>query len=467
MPHPSANPSADDDHQHLVAASWPEARMQSSGSLRNFSAMTVFFALTHGCVTALVPLASIEFGDALGPLTLGVLYVLYTLTAMCGATLVVGSVGPKWGLVAGLAVYCVYVASFLLASTVPALRWPAGIGGAAIGGVGGGFLWTAQGAYFSLSAASYATSSGVPPSEATSWLGGAFASCYLGAEILLKLLSSGLQYWPCRDEWEGSIITGKCPSSASSHGSALGTVFAVYTVIAVGASAAMAFVGDVQPAAGSTARPTPLVPPRHWSHKSLEALTLMRSDKRVLLLSMLNLTFGFSSAFVNTYLTGVVIPKSPDLGPDKVGYLVSIIPLTATLLSMPLAAVTKRLQSKTPAMVFGGVSYVLFFLPFVLAALAGTGSDGSSCVEDSSTDSGELDCLPDSAMILNLGQWGVLVPLLVLNGAGRAVWESTNKSVFADAFPEQPAAGFANVELQSGGATAIAFFLFPGTHLAI
>ena len=39
--------------------------------------------------------------------------------------------------------------------------------------------------------------------------------------------------------------------------------------------------------------------------------------------------------------------------------------------------------------------------------------------------------------------------------------ESTNKSVFADAFPRCPAAAFANVELQSGGATALAFFLFP------
>ena len=39
--------------------------------------------------------------------------------------------------------------------------------------------------------------------------------------------------------------------------------------------------------------------------------------------------------------------------------------------------------------------------------------------------------------------------------------ESTNKSVFADVFPHCPAAAFANVELQSGGATALAFFLFP------
>ena len=33
--------------------------------------------------------------------------------------------------------------------------------------------------------------------------------------------------------------------------------------------------------------------------------------------------------------------------------------------------------------------------------------------------------------------------------------------MFADAFPHCPAAAFANVELQSGGATALAFFLFP------
>jgi MFS family permease len=405
---------------HRVAAMWPAIEPAAAGPLRSFAAMSVAFSLCHGCVTALIPLASIEFGTALGATSVGTMYVLYTLTAMVGATLLVGSVGPKWGLVLGLAVFCVYVASFLLAATVPALAWAGALGGAAVGGVGGGVVWTAQGAYFSFCSARYAAASGTPPAQATAWLGSAFASCYLGAEILLKLLSSLLMYWPCREEWRGNLVTGECPSGAARHGSALGAVFTVYVAVACTAAAAMTCVADVREAAGAAASPAPPPPPRHWSDKSLEALRLMRHDRRVLLLSMLNLTFGFSSAFVNTFLTGVIIPNS--LGADKVGYLVAVIPLTATLLAMPIAVATKRLGSKTPAMVFGGLAYLLFYLPFAVVALG----DEGSCASDSRGGGGggsgaALSCV-EEVLSAKMGRWSVLLPLLVLNGAGRAVW---------------------------------------------
>ena len=52
-------------------------------------------------------------------------------------------------MLAGTCVYCVYVTAFLIAALVPdETKWPVAIIGAAIGGVGGGFLWTAQGKYF-------------------------------------------------------------------------------------------------------------------------------------------------------------------------------------------------------------------------------------------------------------------------------------------------------------------------------
>jgi MFS family permease len=104
----------------------------------------------------------------------------------------------------------------------------------------------------------------------------------------------------------------------------------------------------------------------------------MRYDRRVLLLSMLNFTFGFSSAFVNTFITGVVIPRS--LGADKVGYLVSIIPLTAALAAMPIAAMTERIGSKTPAMLLGGAAFAVFYLPFFVSAAS---LDEQDCVASS------------------------------------------------------------------------------------
>jgi len=43
-----------------------------------------------------------------------------------------------------MAIYCFYVGCFLIATLFPNVRDVAAITGAAIGGIGAGFLWTAQ-----------------------------------------------------------------------------------------------------------------------------------------------------------------------------------------------------------------------------------------------------------------------------------------------------------------------------------
>ena len=58
-----------------------------------------------------------------------------------------------------------------------------------------------------------------------------------------------------------------------------------------------------------------------------------------------------------------------------------------------------------------------------------------------------------------LGAWPALVPLAVCFGAGRSVWETNFKATFADYFPETKEAAFANVQLQSGVASTIGFFV--------
>merc|ERR1711988_1060711 len=55
--------------------------------------------------------------------------------------------------------------------------------------------------------------------------------------------------------------------------------------------------------------------------------------------------------------------------------------------------------------------------------------------------------------------WGLIV-LYALQGFGRGVYESTNKSIFADAFPcEQYPGVFANVIMQNSFAFTVCFFL--------
>merc|ERR1712118_176791 len=56
--------------------------------------------------------------------------------------------------------------------------------------------------------------------------------------------------------------------------------------------------------------------------------------------------------------------------------------------------------------------------------------------------------------------WGYgLVVFYILQGLGRAVYESTNKAVFADFFPENAPGAFADCIMQSSVSMAICFFL--------
>ena len=163
---------------------------RASSIFRGFVYMSVMFSLNHGTVTAVLALASAEFGARLGGASAGTLYVVYTSSALLAAPAAVARLGAKRALVAGLSLYCCYVASFLVALEAVAVRAPAAIVGAAIGGVGGGLIWTAQGVYFARAALSYARASATAPEAANATLSGVFATLYLGLEVAMKLLSS-------------------------------------------------------------------------------------------------------------------------------------------------------------------------------------------------------------------------------------------------------------------------------------
>ena len=67
--------------------------LRSTSVLRSFLAMCICFSANHACVTTVLGLASAELGDTLGGYSSGTLFVCYTLTALCGATLIVDLLG--------------------------------------------------------------------------------------------------------------------------------------------------------------------------------------------------------------------------------------------------------------------------------------------------------------------------------------------------------------------------------------
>eukprot|EP01062_Namystynia_karyoxenos_P053364 TRINITY_DN4319_c0_g1_i1.p1 TRINITY_DN4319_c0_g1~~TRINITY_DN4319_c0_g1_i1.p1 ORF type:complete len:556 (+),score=155.17 TRINITY_DN4319_c0_g1_i1:69-1670(+) len=432
----------------------PEAEVQAAaereaaGVLRAFCLFSAVFSLNHGTVTASIPLATGDFGEKLGSYSLGTLYTLYTLAAMLVVAPLLDRMETRGCLMLGLGLNTVYVASYLVGrETDGAARWAVVLFGAAIGGVAAGIIWPAQGAHFARCAERYSGLRGEDSRIGTAKLGGLFAAIYLAIEVLCKLLSSLTQVVVCGERWEGDIITGHCGSSSSTpayfdapgDGSSSGSdddssgraaVFALFLSLA---SLTTGLMGCVP--LNATDAPTPKAGPQFggsWSKRAQSAFTLMLRDPKVILMAGVNLTFGASVAFTNSYVTGTVVKDS--VGTDKVGFLDAIIPLVAALLSIPLARASSALGTKAPAIIFG-----------LACMMAATGV--FAVVHDP---------------VESLGKWSVLPVIFVVNGAGRAMWEGPNKAVFADYFMGADAeAGFSNLIFQFGASAAATFYAFP------
>lgn len=84
-----------------------------------------------------------RLGD-LGGWQSGTLYLTYTGSAILGATDVVKKLGARNAITLSMIIYCVYIGCFLIATLVPDFQYISAISGAAIGGIGAGFMWTAQ-----------------------------------------------------------------------------------------------------------------------------------------------------------------------------------------------------------------------------------------------------------------------------------------------------------------------------------
>jgi len=150
------------------------------------------------------------------------------------------------------------------------------------------------------------------------------------------------------------------------------------------------------------------------------------SDPRLWLLSLTNLTFGFTAAFMNGYVNQKDVANNPALSATVIGFLTALTAAVAGAAAPLFAGITQRF-GKGYSVALGS----LCFLCIPLSQLAGNPSEWG---------------------------WGVLV-LFVLQGMGRSMYESTNKVVFADAFPGTAPAAFANCMMQCSLAFAVCFFL--------
>lgn len=396
-------PSQDDDVENLIPTD--ASRYAARQTLLNFAMMSILFSANHGCVSACLGLATARLG-ATGAWQSGLLFLTYTLSAILGATWIVKKLGARNALWLGMTLYCVYVGCFWVATRYDDMEEQrfAAYTGAAIGGIGAGFLWTSQGAYFGQAAEEHAAYMQQDVSISTSYLAGVFAFFYLAEELLLRLLSTllvGILSWE--------------------------SIFGVYTVVAVGSSFAMPIVRNYQSNNDGTGRTTSAF------YKITVAGQLLWRDPKMKYMIGLNAVFGFASAFLNSYVNGQVVPvalKDPD--GRYIGILSSWVSALAAGLSLIFGQLSPLIGGKGPILLLGSICFVGVVVPFVIEPRA------------------------------EKYGWGLLLLVYTFHGIGRATFEGTLKATFADYFPYEKEGAFANIILQNGLASAIGYAMTFG-----
>ena len=436
---------------------------------RNFLFMTICFAVNHGCVISVLNLSVVLLGTEPGAFQTGSLYVTYAASALLFATPLLDALGSRRALVYASATYCVYVASVPLAMVV---RAPWGLYviscvGGAVGGVAAGFLWAAQGAYFSASAQLYAAAvaadggsvapSASPPATAvegaTSSLAAWFGAVFLACEVALKLLPLLLSAIPALN---GEVVVGGGKSLRVGDVVVVG----VYSILAIAAAVLMARVWDVDklkqeqqasaaaaaaaaaPAGGATAgtaspdETTALRQPaagRRWRpERAAAAVHLWAKRPIVLLLAPVQMAFGLCAALLGVYITGHALKVA--LPADEVATAAGLLSALVALVAAALQAPFRYIAGKV------GKPVVMLLGLFAFAAL------GTLCL---------------AAPAATISAWPALVSCYLLQGVGRACYEGVNKALYADLFAADAPAAFSNIVLANGVASAAAYFIFP------
>jgi len=369
----------------------------SAGELRaNFWWMSVCFAVNHGTVTTPLVVATSLLGKDVASIGNGVLYSFTLLASLFLSAPMVSTVGPKASLITGMVLYCIYVGGFALA------------------------------AFFS-------------SVEALTWL------FFVGGSVCGGVAAGVL--WTAQGGYFASTATQLAAATGQSReamtGALSGQFAFVYLIFEVASK--LGFSGlqrlNIQPALigvvylllgglatlcmtrvyrlqSQSAAVSPLA--KVW------AVTSLWSDPLIWLLSPTNLTFGFAAAFMNGYVNANFASK--ELDKAVVGLLAAITAATAAVLGQAFGLLSSA-AGKGPVIILGALCFM---------------------------------CIPLCLFVLNCcGGWGWwLICLYLLQGSGRAVYESTNRAMFSDFFTGPATEGaFANCMFQSSVSFALCFFL--------
>lgn len=452
-----------------------DERVSARSFFYNFVLFSILFSANHGAVVSCISLASARLGD-LGTVQNSVLYLSYTLSALFGSTYVIKSIGSFHSIIVGMSIYCIYILSYVIATTatessMQTLKIVSIISGGFIGGIGGGFLWTAQGSYFASASEIHArmmlqlettTNSTIAPDEntdnntnpsgttlehitkekkeqkaikdSTSFFAGVFACIYLLLEVIMRLFSTFVVQvlkWTWTSVFTGYALTAILSTVLMS------SVVNDCNDPQLNQSCAEADTSLVNQDERNDEREerevissftTTQHHPNDTFNKATITFRMLVQDPKMKYMFPVCAIFGLSSVFMNTFVNGEVLRIS--LNDNKsayVGLLTSITSATAGIMSIVFGFLSKKTGNAT-ILVIGSISFFMVVFLFMV--------------------------IPD------LENWNI--PLLILvyifQGVGRSTFEGALKAEFALMFTEKEGA-FGNIIFQNGLVTTVGFFL--------
>lgn len=478
-------PSASVEHTHVMEASLllPTAKTISSDQLfNNFILFSTSFSLVHATVDGVLVYATAELGPLLGGISGGLLYICYAFSSAFLAKNVLFQLKARRAVLFGMVCLLTYVSTFLLALAVPSIKWAACVIGAITGGFGAGIMWTAQGSYYTLNSSLYLiacsditafddpnrssivlnnsasssifNSSEVKRSIVLNQFAGYFAAIYLCSEAACKMLITGL-FLVLRST-SGSDDDGD-DDSKGQIGSWQVISFFAFTLVAW-TSTAFAFgildlstikqdyeteltrasllqrtisEGDTictsscetrlssEESNPTTAPAPPVVPITTFitSFKSdfSAVLSFIRDHDSFRYLLPYQFSFGFSSTYMGFLIYGIILNDNGKEG--YIGLLSALSVLFAGGLAIPIATYTNRPKRHRKG---GGKSATLTNVHTVMISGAAI---FALCA-------GFPLYLSDETV----ASWPVIVPLVCIYGAGRSIWENSNKALIANIF---------------------------------
>jgi MFS family permease len=363
------------------------------------------------------------------------------------------SVGAKYSLIAGLLGNLCYVGSFFLSLSFQRQALPIFIIGAILGGIGSGFLWTGQGSYYSLNAIDFSRKADRSVEQINVIFASIFSGLYLGLETLFGIIATGIYVaLQSKADWK-SVIFGSYAVLAS-----ISVALFWRLIIPLGRDD-MDIVSNREEADfnetsnhdsdsslhddrrmidDSTALTRSYqdlsLSTSPWNDIMHDLLAVARglwSIRRLQLITPYQISFGLSSGLMNYYVNGFIVKTY--IGDGYIGILAAIATITAALSAFPYTWLANTPSLGKPYIIL--FSILCFFLNGLLVLVFSNEE---------------------------LGSWAVMVPFFIVHGAARGAWESINKAMVADFFPDsqEREVAFASIYFTSGLAGAFGYFSY-------